>query len=108
MSSFLVAEQVCGTLSGFGSCVVGVGVRVPNARDRQMLSLTAETGIVPVAALSMVGGTTVVVSEVSMRCSLVLFGVIAAKLLHGSNKCPLGATSRAKDTVPGDNALSRS
>ena len=84
-SSSFVVGKVGRILSGCSSCVVGVEAGIPNARDRQMSSLVVETGRVTSAGVLLVDGVTVVVNEVSMRCSLVPLGAMAAKLLHGSN-----------------------
>ena len=106
-SPSFVTGYVPDPLSGVRSCVVGVGIVGPNAPNRQISHSVTGAGAVAMGG-TFSAGWVATADVVSAWCTLVLVGAIAAKLLHGSNTCPLGATSRAKETVPGDSALSRS
>ena len=86
-------------------CNVAKGVEASgsNAPDRQMSVVTVVSSVVaPLTPLS--SGS----RRLLCRAGTASFSERFPKLLHGSSRCPLGAISSSKETVPGDSDLSKS
>ena len=103
------------------SVVKGAEASGSNAPDRQMSLSIASVGVPAPVASAFVAASFVPCSvdapvaplSVGSNWLLCKAGTVSLparfpKLLHGNSRCPLGAISNSKETVPGDNDLSKS